>query len=90
MVEVANFSYHDCHPIDVTVFGDMAHLLVRDIVWSRWIGENYDNLEAIDPDGGPYITKGYTFGKYTVEKIVSANEHKNTCSIIVKIISANK
>ena len=80
------FSYHDCHKIDVTVFGDMAELIIRDIVWTRWIGENYENLEAVDPDGGPYITKGYKFGKYTVDKIVSANEKGDDCYIITKII----
>jgi hypothetical protein len=81
-----NFSYHDCHTIDVTVFGDMAELIIRNITWTRWIGESYENIKAIDSDGGPYIEKGYKFGKYTVDHIVSANEKGNDCSIIVKIM----
>jgi hypothetical protein len=80
------FSYHDFHKIDVTVFGDMAELIIRDIKWTRWFGESYKNIEAIDHDGGPYITNGYKFGKYTVDRIMSANEKGNDCSIIVKIM----
>lgn len=80
------FSYHDCHPINVTVFGDMAEIIVRDITWTRWSGQSYETIDAIDIGGGPYITNGYTFGKYTVDRIMSANEKGNDCYIIVKII----
>ena len=80
------FSYHDSHPIDVTVLGNMAELVIKNTTWTRWIGESLSKIDAVDPDNGPYITKGYQFGKYTVDKIVSINDQGEKCSVIVNVL----
>ena len=40
----------------------------------RYIGDNFLELEAIDPSGGPMINLGDEFeGKYKIVKIISTN-----------------
>lgn len=36
---------------------------------TRLIGDNFDDLEAVDPSGGPYISKGFKLLNKVVKSI---------------------
>lgn len=52
------------------------YTLYQDGSWPIRIIGSVDNIKAVDPTGGPYITVGYEIEKYIVEEITYDKEFK--------------
>lgn len=56
---------------------NLIYFISYETLYYTGTGDNFNDLDAIDPDGGPYIHKGYkiSFGEeeYIVKKISNIN-----------------
>ena len=52
-----------------------ATVVMENVVYWRWLGET-DAIEAVDPDGGPFLSKGYRIGEsnWVIHKIASVEQ----------------
>ena len=71
-----------------------ATVIMENVVYWRWLGET-DAIEAVDPDGGPFISKGYRIGEsnWIIDKILSVEQQGKpddtecTLVVLVEVIS---
>ena len=71
-----------------------ASIVMENVVYWRWLGET-DAIEAVDPNGGPFLSKGYRIGEsnWIIDKILSVEQQgksedfDHTLIILVEVIS---
>ena len=81
MQQVAAWTEYDragYSPRDVTIYNNgTAVVVMKDVAWWRWLG-TADNVQAIDPDGGPYYGVGGSLRDWVITRIVQFNETEHT------------
>ena len=71
-----------------------ATVIMENVVYWRRLGET-DAIEAVDPNGGPFLSKGYRIGEsnWIIDKILSVEQQgksedfDHTLIILVEVIS---
>ena len=71
-----------------------ATIVMENVVYWRWLGET-DAIEAVDPDGGPFLSKGYRIGEsnwiidkiHSVEQQGKSDDADYTLVVLVDVIS---
>ena len=53
----------------------LATARLEDVLYWRWLGET-DAIEAVDPNDGPFLSRGYRIGgsRWTVRRILSVEQ----------------
>ena len=81
-------------PSSMTTEKTYASIMMENVVYWRWLGET-DAIEAVDPNGGPFLSKGYRIGEsnWIIDKILSVEQQgksedfDHTLIILVEVIS---
>lgn len=86
MKNIINLANRDYIVTQFVKINDDEYSLLQEHDYPYWITGTLDNIIAVDPPGGPYITKGYkTSDGYMVTEIKKTDK-----GIIFKLKNINK
>lgn len=74
------YGRNDERPRHIEIRDDnTATITIKNVVYWRILGNPPDDIEAIDPDGGPYYRVGHLFNcndmAFTIDKILGYEAH---------------
>jgi hypothetical protein len=79
---------NDEHTINYKVYdNNIAILTIYDVNLWKWIGVSREEIVGVDPEHGPYISIGYEFYDWKINRIYNILNEKNILIITIGIES---